>query len=179
MAYHDEEWGLPVADDQKLFEKLCLEGFQAGLSWRTILEKREAFRLAFEGFHIDRVAAFSEEKVAELLQNAGIVRHRGKIEAVVGNARRARELREREGSLGAFLWRYAVDPEIHRSRELQTVSPESVALSKDLRKLGWSFVGPTTLYSFMQAMGLVNDHHRDCRAFACCDKAREAFSLPR
>ncbi|MCL6284283.1 DNA-3-methyladenine glycosylase I [Ruegeria sp. 2012CJ41-6] len=160
--YHDHEWGYPVADDQRLFEKLCLESFQSGLSWRTILAKRENFRAAFAGFDFDAVAAFNEGDVARLLGDKGIVRHRGKIEAVINNAARAQELVAEKGSIAAHVWSF--EPDAASLPEPQTVStsPESHALSKDLRKRGWKFVGPTTVYAFMQAMGLVNDHAEGC-----------------
>jgi DNA-3-methyladenine glycosylase I len=177
-AYHDTEWGFPVGDDRRLFEKLALEGFQSGLSWRTILAKRENFRAAFQGFDVDRVARFGARDVQRLLADAGIVRHRGKIEAVINNARRARELVKREGSLAAFIWRY--EPQAKRSARAQvrSTSAESVALSKDLKKLGWAFVGPTTVYAFMQAMGLVNDHAEDCVIHPKVAKARRSFERP-
>jgi len=176
--YHDTEWGFPVADDVRLFEKLCLEGFQSGLSWRTILAKRENFRAAFHDFDFNKVADFTERDVARLLNNAGIVRHRGKIEAVINNAGRARDLVKSEGSLAAFLWRYEPDPS--RSAEPQSVSvtAESIALSKDLKKLGWKFVGPTTVFAFMQAMGLVNDHVENCVIKASVQLARQRFTPP-
>jgi DNA-3-methyladenine glycosylase I len=178
LAYHDTEWGFPVADDRRLFEKLSLEGFQSGLSWRTILAKREHFRAAFHGFDFDRVARFTEGDVTRLLGDAGIVRHRGKIEAVIHNARRAQELVAREGSLAAFVWRY--EPGAKGLAEPQTVSTsaESVRLSKDLKKLGWKFVGPTTVYAFMQAMGLVNDHVEACVVRAKVARARKGFRPP-
>jgi len=176
LAYHDGEWGFPVDDDRRLFEKLSLEGFQSGLSWRTILAKRENFRKAFHGFDFDKVAKFTERDVERLLQDAGIVRHRGKIEAVINNAARARALVDEAGSLAAYLWRYeakAAPPTV------RPTSPESVALSKDLKKRGWRFVGPTTVYAFMQAMGLVNDHSADCAIRAKVDKARKTFKRPK
>jgi DNA-3-methyladenine glycosylase I len=178
LAYHDTEWGYPVADDQRLFEKLSLEGFQSGLSWRTILTKRENFRAAFQGFDFDRVARFGARDVKRLLADAGIVRHRGKIEATINNAQRARELVKREGSLARFIWRYepATD-DAARTRPVST-SAESMALSKELKKLGWAFVGPTTVYAFMQAMGLVNDHAEDCVIHRKVAKARKAFKRP-
>ena len=180
VVYHDEEWGFPVADDQTLFEKLCLEGFQAGLSWLTILRKREAFRRAFAGFEIARVARFGARDVARLLDDPSIVRHRGKIEAAIGNARRAAELIDEYGSLAAFIWRFEPDPKAQRSRRmgLPSVSPDASALSKELKKLGWSFVGPTTLYAFMQAMGLVNDHHDGCFVQARVERLRREFRRP-
>ena len=178
LAYHDTEWGFPVGDDHRLFEKLSLEGFQSGLSWRTILGKRDNFRAAFRDFDFDRVARFTERDIARLLKDEGIVRHRGKIEAVVNNARRARELVRQEGSLAAFLWRYAprLDP---RSRpRTASTSAESIALSKELKKRGWKFVGPTTIYAFMQAMGLVNDHVEDCVVRTKAERARRGFKRP-
>lgn len=178
FAYHDTEWGFPVADDRRLFEKLCLEGFQSGLSWRTILVKRENFRAAFHGFDFDRVARFDARDVARLLEDEGIVRHRGKIEAVINNAQRARELVDREGSLAAFLWRYEPDPARLAAPQTASTSPESIALSKDLKKLGWKFVGPTTVYAFMQAMGLVNDHLGGCAIRVSAERARTAFVRP-
>lgn len=176
--YHDTEWGFPVADDRRLFEKLCLEGFQSGLSWRTILAKRENFRAAFHGFDFERIAGFTESDVARLLGDAGIIRHRGKIEAVIHNANRAREMVEREGSLAAFFWRH--EPSAAKLAEPQTVSTsaESLALSKHLKKLGWKFVGPTTVYAFMQAMGLVNDHAEGCVVRHEVKLARQAFKRP-
>ncbi|MBY0329726.1 MAG: DNA-3-methyladenine glycosylase I [Acetobacteraceae bacterium] len=173
LAYHDTEWGLPVADDRRLFEKLCLEGFQAGLSWRTILEKRENFRAAFAGFEIDRVARFDAADVARLLADAGIVRHRGKIEAVINNARRARDLIAEAGSLAAHVWRF--EPLAARG---PSTSPASVALSKDLKRRGWGFVGPTTVHAFLQAMGVINDHAEDCAIRADVEAARAAFRRP-
>lgn len=178
LRYHDTEWGFPVDDDQRLFEKLCLEGFQSGLSWRTILEKRENFRAAFDGFDFRRVAVYTEEDVARLLQNPGIVRHRGKIQAVINNAQRMHELRDQEGSLAAFVWRYAPPVSDHTPSEIPASSAESAALSKELKKRGWKFVGPTTVYSFMQAMGLVNDHAADCAVHAAAARARRDFRLP-
>jgi len=176
--YHDHEWGFPVGDDHRLFEKLSLEGFQSGLSWRTILAKRENFRAAFHGFDFDRIARFTERDVARLLANEGIIRHRGKIEAVINNARRARELVKREGSLAAFLWRYEPDPKQLPEPQTASTSPESIALSKDLKKLGWKFVGPTTVYAFMQAMGLINDHVHDCVIRARVERPRRSFPRP-
>ena len=179
MAYHDDEWGNPVADDRRLFEKISLEGFQSGLSWRTILEKRENFRAAFHGFDFDKVARFTQDDVERLLQDAGIVRHRGKIEAVIHNAARAQEMVAREGSLAAFFWRYEPDPAALGAPQTATTSEASVALSKALKKLGWKFVGPTTMYAFMQAMGLFNDHADGCVIRAKVDRARDAFERPR
>jgi DNA-3-methyladenine glycosylase I len=178
LLYHDTEWGFPVADDRRLFEKLCLEGFQSGLSWRTILAKRENFRAAFSGFDFHAVARFTERDVERLLANSGIVRHRGKIEAVINNARRAQELVDRQGSLASFLWRF--EPEAGSLAEPQTVttSPASVALSKELRRQGWKFVGPTTAFAFMQAIGMINDHTQACVIRARVELARNAFVRP-
>jgi DNA-3-methyladenine glycosylase I len=178
IRYHDTEWGFPVGDDRRLFEKLSLEGFQSGLSWRTILDKRENFREAFHDFDFERVARFGACDVERLLKNAGIIRHRGKIEAVINNAKRARELVEREGSLAAFLWRYEPDPKTLGRPQTATTSPESIALSKDLKKQGWAFVGPTTMFAFMQAMGLINDHAEGCVTRAKVDVARKKFKRP-
>ncbi|XZG68804.1 DNA-3-methyladenine glycosylase I [Chitinibacteraceae bacterium HSL-7] len=176
VAYHDHEWGIPVTDDTRLFEKICLEGFQSGLSWLTILNKRDAFRAAFCGFDFYRVAQFGVEDVERLLLDAGIVRHRGKIEATVNNARRAVEMVEEFGSLAAFFWRF--EPELASAAEVRSQVPESVALSKALKKRGWSFVGPTTVYAFMQAMGMVNDHARECVQYARVDALRRDFVRP-
>lgn len=178
LDYHDAEWGFPVDDDFRLFEKLCLEGFQSGLSWRTILIKRENFRKAFHHFDYNKIARFTELDVERLLQNEGIVRHRGKIEAVINNAQRAQELVKREGSLAAFIWRY--EPEASALAKPQTVSTsaESVALSKELKKQGWKFVGPTTVYAFMQAMGLVNDHVAGCVIRTKVAQSRAKFKQP-
>ena len=178
LAYHDREWGFPVADDRRLFEKLCLEGFQSGLSWRTILDKRENFRAAFHGFDIDRVARFGMRDVERLLQDAGIVRHRGKIEATLNNARRAVELVQGEGSLAAYIWRHEPAPHERAAHQGRTTSPASVALSKDLKKRGWKFVGPTTLHAFLQSMGLINDHAEGCITRAAVNAARHAFVPP-
>jgi DNA-3-methyladenine glycosylase I len=183
-AYHDTEWGFPVADDQRLFEKLCLEGFQSGLSWLTILRKREGFRRAFSGFDFEQVARFGEKDIKRLLTDASIVRHRGKIEATVNNARRAIELVEEEGSLAAFVWRFEPDAG-SRPKQLTwdallelAETPESRALAKELKRRGWRFVGPTTVYAFMQAMGLVNDHLHGCDAREPVERARAAFTPP-
>ncbi len=177
-AYHDAEWGFPVGDDRRLFEKLSLEGFQAGLSWRTILAKRERFRTVFHHFDYERIARFGARDVERLLRDSGIVRHRGKIEAVIHNARCAQELIAREGSLAAFIWRYEAEPGRRRAPSTAPTSPESVALSKALKRLGWRFVGPTTVYAFMQAMGLVNDHAHGCVIRADAERARERFRRP-
>lgn len=184
IHYHDHEWGFPVDDDRRLFEKLSLEGFQAGLSWLTILRKREHFRTAFAGFDFARVARFGEQDIQRLLADAGIVRHRGKIEATIGNAARALEMVEEYGSLAAYLWRFEPSA-ASRPRNLSeadaralTTAPEAHALSKDLRKRGWRFVGPTTLYAFMQAMGMVNDHVDHCATRQRVERARAAFKRP-
>jgi DNA-3-methyladenine glycosylase I len=174
--YHDTEWGFPVSDDRRLFEKLCLEGFQAGLSWLTILRKRDAFRRAFAGFEFERIASFGERDVERLLQDASIIRHRGKIEAVINNAQRAVELVDAEGSLAAYIWRF--EPEAGRVQPLPAHTVESAALSRDLKRRGWRFVGPTTVYAFMQAMGLVNDHLDGCDAAEKVDQARAEFKRP-
>jgi DNA-3-methyladenine glycosylase I len=185
LAYHDDEWGRPVADDRRLFEKLCLEGFQAGLSWLTILRKRDAFRRAFAGFDPVQVARFGQRQVTRLLADAGIVRHRGKIEAAIANAQASLALAEAEGSLASFIWRFEPAPATRPSRATARVlraltsTPESTALSKALRARGFRFVGPTTAYAFMQAMGLVNDHLEGCVARAEVERARAAFRRPR
>jgi DNA-3-methyladenine glycosylase I len=164
IAYHDEEWGFPVHDDRRLFEKISLEGFQSGLSWRTILAKRDNFRAAFANFDFRRVAKFTQRDVNRLLKDAGIVRHRGKIEAVVNNARRVCEVVEEHGSLSKFIWGFAPDA-------------DAVAMSKRLKKMGWGFVGPTTVYAFMQAMGMVNDHAKGCVIRAKAERARRAAGV--
>ncbi len=184
VRYHDQEWGFPVADDRRLFEKICLEGFQSGLSWLTILRKRENFRAAFRAFDRDRVARFGSRDVTRLLKDAGIVRHRGKIESTINNARRARELAREHGTLARFFWSFepaASDrPERLTWPVLTTMpkTPASIALSKDLKKRGWTFVGPTTAYAFMQAMGLVNDHIEGCESRPSASHARARFRLP-
>lgn len=184
-AYHDREWGRPVADDKRLFEKLCLEGFQSGLSWITILRKRENFREAFDGFDFERVARFAEADVERLLTNAGIIRHRGKIVSTINNARRAVELAQEAGSLAAYFWRYEPGPEErpkvfdYATLRANPTTPASVRLSKDLKKRGWTFVGSTTVYAFMQAMGLVNDHIEGCTCRAEVEKERAKFRRPR
>ena len=175
VAYHDEEWGFPVSSDRRLFEKLSLEGFQAGLSWRTILAKRENFRAAFLGFDFERVARFDETDVERLLQDAGIVRHRGKIEAVIHNAGRVRDLVHEKGSLAAYVWSFEPAGGIP---SLASTSPASIAMSKDLKKRGWKFVGPTTIHAFMQAMGLINDHAEGCAIRPRVAKARAGFQPP-
>ena len=176
--YHDTEWGFPVDDDQRLFEKLCLESFQSGLSWRTILAKRENFRAAFHHFDFNMVARFTRRDVERLLKDEGIVRHRGKIEAVINNAKRAQQLVKEEGSIASYVWGF--EPDEDQLAEPQTVSTsaESIALSKDLKKRGWKFVGPTTVYAFMQAMGLVNDHVEGCVIRDKVMSARKRFTRP-
>lgn len=178
LDYHDTEWGFPVSDDHRLFEKLCLEGFQSGLSWRTILAKRENFRSVFHDFDFDRIALFDQSDVERLLKDEGIVRHRGKIEAVINNARRTQDLVRREGSLAAFVWRYEPDEKTLAAPQTASTSAESVALSKDLKKQGWKFVGPTTVYAFMQAMGLINDHVEGCAIRTEVERARGDFKRP-
>lgn len=164
MRYHDEEWGAPVTADIRLFEKLALEGFQSGLSWITILRKRENFRAAFDGFRPELVAKYGAKDVTRLLGNAGIIRHRGKIEATISNARAFQELVAREGSLARFVWGFAPSKslKIVRRTDIPTQTAESLAMSKELKRRGWRFVGPTTAYAFFQAMGLVNDHLTGC-----------------
>jgi DNA-3-methyladenine glycosylase I len=183
-AYHDREWGFPVSDDRRLFEKISLEGFQSGLSWLTILRKRENFRAAFSGFDFGAVARFDGRRVQRLLKDAGIVRHRGKIESTINNARRAVELSREFGSLARYFWRWAPAPAsrprrlTHQALLALPTTAESVALSKDLKRRGWTFVGPTTVYSFMQAMGLVNDHIEGCAARDEAERARSRFVPP-
>jgi DNA-3-methyladenine glycosylase I len=184
IRYHDEEWGRPVVDDTRLFEKICLEGFQSGLSWITILRKRENFRRAFRGFDPKTVAKFNARDVQRLVNDAGIIRHRGKIESTINNAKRALELIEQQGSLAAYFWSWEPSPasrpkKMTRAQLIKlSTTPESVALSKDLKKRGWTFVGPTTCYAFMQAMGLVNDHVEGCEIRAEVERARTAFTRP-
>jgi len=178
LSYHDTEWGFPVSDDIRLFEKLCLEGFQSGLSWRTILAKRENFRVAFHNFDFNKIAGFTQRDITRLLKDEGIVRHRGKIEAVVNNAKRARELVKQEGSLAAFFWRYEPDQKHRVKPQSASTSAESIAMSKDLKKLGWKFIGPTTAYAFIQAMGLINDHAEGCVIRSKVDRARKSFKRP-
>lgn len=177
-TYHDTEWGFPVTDDVRLFEKLCLEGFQAGLSWLTILRKREAFRRAFAGFQFERVARFRQEDVERLLADASIIRHRGKIEAVINNAARCVELVEAEGSLAAFVWSFEPRARRRRNQRPPAHTPASNALARELRHRQWRFVGPTTVYAFMQAMGLVDDHLPGCEAGMAVERARESLVRP-
>jgi DNA-3-methyladenine glycosylase I len=176
VEYHDLEWGVPVTDEVRLFEKIALEGFQSGLSWLTILRKRENFRAAFSGFDPERVARFGARDVARLLADAGIVRHRGKIEATISNAQALLQLRDREGSLTQFVWSYAPASlaRVRTRADVRATSEESVALSKELKRRGWRFVGPTTCYAFFQAMGLVNDHLEGCDRHASAQALRVA-----
>lgn len=183
-SYHDDEWGRPIADDRLLFEKLCLEGFQSGLSWLTILRKRENFRHAFDDFEIDSVARFNRRSVDRLLTDAGIVRHRGKIESTINNARRCLELIDEFGSLARYAWGFEPDPATRPERltwsklAAQTTSTEAIAMSKDLKRRGWSYVGPTTVYSFMEAVGLVNDHVSLCAFRDEVEQERRRFVRP-
>ncbi len=178
--YHDEEWGRPVVDDTRLFEKLCLEGFQAGLSWLTILRKRDGFRRAFAGFDPATVAAFGPADVERLLTDAAIVRHRGKIEATIANAAATLAVREREGSLAALVWRFepSARPAPVTLGDLPASTPESVALSRELRRRGFRFVGPTTVYAAMQSLGLVDDHLADCHVRPVVEAERSSFERP-
>jgi len=180
LGYHDTEWGRPTTDQMRLFEKICLEGFQSGLSWITILRKRENFRAAFAGFDLERVARFDKRDIERLLGNAGIIRHRGKIEATINNAQRAIELIEAEGSLVNWIWSWAVD-EPTRSEDggVPAVTERSTALSKELKRRGWRFVGPTTAYAFMQSEGLTNDHDHGCFVHVDCESERRAFLADR
>ncbi len=185
LHYHDHEWGRPMANDTRLFEKICLEGFQSGLSWLTILRKRENFREAFDGFEFDRVARFTDEDVERLLGNAGIIRHRGKIVSTINNAKRARELADEAGSLAAWFWKFEPGPQERPAvvdlahLKANPTTAVSVRISKELKKRGWSFVGPTTVYAFMQAMGLVNDHLKGCACRAEVENERKRFKRPR
>ena len=179
IRYHDTEWGFPVVDDRRLFEKICLEGFQSGLSWRTILAKREDFRRVFHDFDYDRVATFKEKDVERLLQDASIIRHRGKIEATINNAKRTQEMIKSEGSLAVYFWSFEPDEETLPPPQTITTSPESIAISKDLKKRGWKFVGPTTVFAFIQAMGLINDHVEGCVTREKVEKARKKLKRPR
>ncbi len=183
LSYHDDEWGRPVSDDDRLFEKLCLEGFQSGLSWLTILRKRENFRRAFRSFDIETVARFNARSTERLLLDAGIVRNRAKIEATIHNARRCVALIEETGSFAAYVWSFEPKGRSPRRLDKPTLmdlgpSPEAIALSKDLKKRGWTFVGPTTVYSFMEAMGLVNDHVERCDLRSEIEDARSRFVRP-
>lgn len=179
LNYHDNEWGYPVDNDQRLFEKICLESFQSGLSWRTILAKRENFRAAFHHFDFNKVAKFTQRDVNRLLKDEGIVRHRGKIEATINNAKRVKELIKEEGSLAAFVWQYEPDSTKLGKPQSASTSAESIALAKELKKRGWKFVGPTTVYAFMQAMGLFNDHVKGCVVREKVEKSRKKFKKPK
>ena len=180
LHYHDHEWGRPAADDRRLFEKLSLEGFQAGLSWLTILRKREAFRAAFAGFDFDAVAKFGDAEIERCLADTGIVRHRGKIVSTINNARRAKEMVAEAGSLAAWFWRFEPSAKERPKKvdlahlRANPTTAVSVRISKELKKRGWTFVGPTTVYAFMQAMGLVNDHVEGCAVRAAAEAARNA-----
>ena len=184
LHYHDHEWGRPMANDTRLFEKICLEGFQSGLSWLTILRKRENFRAAFAGFDFHQVAAFDDEDIARCLADAGIIRHRGKIVSTINNARRAIDLQAEFGSLSRYFWSYEPDTSERPPRmdyatlKANPTSPTSIRLSKDLKKRGWTFVGPTTVYAFMQAMGLVNDHIEGCCCRALTEELRARLVRP-
>ena len=180
VIYHDTEWGVPVKSDTRLFEKICLEGFQSGLSWYTILSKRENFREAFHGFEISKVAAMGEDDIERLVQNAGIIRHRGKITSTINNANRALEMIATEGSLAKYFWSHEPKerPPVRTKAEIPGKTELSTAISKDLKKRGWSFVGPTTCYAFMQAMGLVNDHFEGCPCRPVVEEARRFFRRP-
>lgn len=181
LRYHDEEWGWPVRDGVRLFEKMSLEGFQAGLSWLTILRKRENFRAAFAGFDFEKVARFTEADVERLLQDAGIIRHRGKIEATINNATKIFGIIDEFGSLAAYFWRF--EPEQHippkSKADVPAITEESKALSKDLKKRGFKFVGPTTMYALMQAMGMVNDHIQGCHMCDIIEQERSVFTRPK
>ncbi|MEM9464753.1 MAG: DNA-3-methyladenine glycosylase I [Actinomycetota bacterium] len=181
IEYHDTEWGRPVVDDVRLFEKICLEGFQSGLAWITILRKRENFRAAFDGFDFRIVAGYGDDDVARLLDDAGIVRHQGKIRSTINNARRAIELVDDAGSLAAYFWSWeptGAEADRTGAWEIQATTPTSTALARDLKKRGWTFVGPTTVYAFMQAMGLVNDHLNGCAVRDECEAERAALTRP-
>lgn len=178
VKYHDREWGKPVKQDRRMFEKICLEGFQSGLSWITILRKRESFRDAFANFEMESVARFSNRDVIRLLKNEGIIRHRGKIEATINNAQRAIELQDSHGSLASFFWSF--QPARERKFDAKrAVTKESTLMSNQLKKLGWKFVGPTTCYSFMQSMGIVNDHHPKCFRWSEVHQLRKNFKRPK
>lgn len=178
LDYHDYEWGFPVSDDTRLFEKLCLETFQSGLSWRTILNKRDAFRRAFDGFDFHKVARYDPRDMARLLKDDSIVRHRGKIAAVINNAACACEMVRDEGSLAAFFWRYEPKPDQLALPQSRSISESSIALSRELKRRGWKFLGPTTIFAFMQAMGLINDHMKECVFREVVDQVRSDFVRP-
>ena len=178
IAYHDHEWGFPVNNDERFFEKFSLEGFQSGLSWRTILSKRDDFRRCFFDFDFNKIAEFTEKDVKRLLNDASIIRHRGKIEATINNAKRARDLIKEKSSLAAYFWSFEPTAVEKKSAATVSSSSASVALARDLKKRGWRFVGPVTVYSFMQAMGLVNGHVEGCRIRAQAQEARQIFKVP-
>ncbi|MFK5914653.1 MAG: DNA-3-methyladenine glycosylase I [Woeseiaceae bacterium] len=177
--YHDTEWGFPVKKDIQLFEKVCLEGFQCGLSWRTILTKRENFRAAFLGFDFNKIARFTQRDVSRLLKDAGIVRHRGKIEAVINNAKMAQVMIKEYGSLAAFFWQFEPSKKELAKAQTLTTSDQSIALSKALKKHGWKFVGPTTMFALMQAMGIINDHVKGCITYTKVEQSRKKFKRPK
>jgi DNA-3-methyladenine glycosylase I len=180
IHYHDTEWGFPVDDDFRLFEKLSLESFQSGLSWLTILNKRESFREAFKQFDFYKIARFNDKNIERLMNNAGIVRHRGKIEATINNAKIAKQIVKQEGTLATFIWRFE-PASLLAPKNLETIpakTQESIALAKELKKRGWKFFGPTTAYAFMQSMGLVNDHIADCHIRPKVEQARARFKRP-
>lgn len=178
LRYHDTEWGFPVEDDYELFEKLCLESFQSGLSWRTILGKRDNFRNAFHNFNFDVVAHFTHHDISRLLKDASIVRHRGKIEATINNAKCAQEIVEQEGSLAAFFWQFEPEKQSQATPQSAPTSSEAKVFARNLKKLGWKFVGPTTVFAFMQSVGLINDHAHGCVIRGEAEKARKAFKRP-
>ena len=175
VGYHDFEWGRPTSDRSRLFEKLCLEGFQSGLSWLTILRKRDGFRAAFRAFIPETVAAFEEDDVDRLLEDSGIVRHRGKIRSAINNARQLLAFEEREGDFGRWTWQNWADPGDHPPTEIPAHTEQSTALARVLKRAGFTFVGPTTVYAFMQSMGLVNDHYSNCFARRACQSERMAL----
>ena len=178
MEYHDTEWGVPVGDDDGLFERICLEGFQSGLSWITILRKRKNFRQAFKNFNIEKVARLDEKDFQRLINDEGIIRHKGKIQATINNAQRATEIINEKGSLASYLWSWEPAEEVRVRKTNRSLSTASEALSKDLKKRGWSWVGPTTIYSFMQAVGMVNDHSRKCHTWGKIEDMRTKFIRP-
>jgi len=180
QLYHDEEWGMPVDEDRRLFEKMCLEGFQSGLSWLTILRRREHFRQAFAQFDFEQVARYDEAKVEQLVQDVSIIRHRGKINATINNAARAIEMVDQHGSLASFFWQFEPKRTSRRRRrdQVPAATDESTRMSRELKKRGWKFVGPTTCYALMQAMGIVNDHLHQCHAWPTIEAARQSFARP-
>ena len=178
MEYHDNEWGVPIGDDDALFERICLEGFQSGLSWITILRKRKNFRQAFKNFNIEKVARLDEKDFQRLINDEGIIRHKGKIQATINNAQRATEIINETGSLASYLWSWEPAEEVRVRKTNRSLSTASEALSKDLKTRGWSWVGPTTIYSFMQAVGMVNDHSRKCHTWGKIEDMRTKFIRP-